>query len=153
MPQQNMTPEQNKQVVHRFVEECWNQGNLNKASEFLADEVRFHDPVFPNLNPGIQNIRNHIEQCRKAFPDLNLTVDDTIAERDEVVLHWRASGTHKGQFLGMQPTQRKVTVDGTSIFRLEGSKIAESHANWNLATMMMQLGVIQVPKEAMSGAM
>jgi steroid delta-isomerase-like uncharacterized protein len=152
MPQQNQTTDLNKQVVQRFVEECWNQGNLNKVSELLADQVRFHDPVFPNLNPGIQNIKNHIEGCRKAFPDLKFTIDDTIAERNEVVIHWRASGTHKGQFLGMQPTQRKVTVDGTSIYRLEGSKIAESHANWNLASMMAQLGVIEVPKEAMSVA-
>jgi len=152
MPQQNQTTDQNKQAVQRFVEECWNQGNLNKASEFLADQVRFHDPVFPNLNSGIQNVKNHIEGCRRAFPDLKFTIEDTIAERNEVVLHWRAHGTHKGPFLGMQPTNRKVTVDGTSIYRLEGSRIAESHANWNLATMMAQLGVIEVPKEVLSGA-
>jgi steroid delta-isomerase-like uncharacterized protein len=152
MPQQTQTTEMNKQVVQRFIEECWNQGNLNKASELLADQVRFHDPVFPNLNPGIQNIKNHIELCRKAFPDLKFTIDDTIAERNEVVLHWSARGTHKGPFLGMQPTNRQVSVDGTSIYRLEGSKISEAHANWNLATMMAQLGVVEVPKEAMSGA-
>ena len=150
MPQQNHNPEQNKQVVQRYVEECWNQGNLNKASEFLTDQVRFHDPVFPGLNPGIQNIKTHIEETRRAFPDLKFTISDTIAERNEVVLHWSARGTHKGPFLGMQPTQRKVTIDGTSIYRLEGSKIVESHANWNLATMMAQLGVVEVPKEAMS---
>jgi steroid delta-isomerase-like uncharacterized protein len=152
MAQQNQNTEQNKQVVQRFVEECWNRGNLNKASEFLADQVRFNDPVFPNLSPGIQNIKNHIEGTRKAFPDLKITIDDTIAERDEVVLHWTARGTHQGQFLGMQPTQRKVTIDGTSIYRLEGAKIAESHANWNLATMMAQLGVVEVPKEVLVAA-
>jgi steroid delta-isomerase-like uncharacterized protein len=148
MPQSSKPHEDNKQVVQRFVEECWNQGNLNKASELLADQVRFHDPVFPNLNPGIQNIKNHIEGCRRAFPDLKFTIDDTIAERNEVVHHWSARGTHKGQFLGMQPTNRKVTVTGTSIYRLENGKIAEGHANWNLASMMQQLGVIELPKEA-----
>jgi steroid delta-isomerase-like uncharacterized protein len=107
-----------------------------------------HDPVFPNMNAGIQNIQNHIETSRKAFPDLKFTVDDTIAERNEVVVHWTAHGTHKGAFLGMPPTNRKVTIDGTSIYRLEGSKIAEAHANWNLATMMAQLGVIEIPREA-----
>ena len=147
MPQQNKSPDENKQIVQRFVEECWNQGNLNKASELLADQVRLHDPVFPGMSPGIQNVKNHIEGCRKAFPDLKFTVDDTISERNEVVVHWTARGTHKGPFLGMQPTNRKVTIDGTSIYRLEGSKIAEAHANWNLATMMAQLGVIEVPKE------
>jgi len=147
MPQQNKSPDENKRIVQMFVEECWNKGNLNKASELLADQVRLHDPVFPGMNPGIQNVKNHIEGCRKAFPDLKFTVDDTISERNEVVVHWTARGTHKGPFLGMQPTNRKVTIDGTSIYRLEGSKIAEGHANWNLATMMAQLGVIEVPKE------
>ena len=140
--------EQNKKTVQRFMEECWNRGNLNVASELLADRVRFHDPVFPNLNAGVQNIKNHIEGCRRAFPDLHFTIDDTIAERDEVVLHWTARGTHSGPFLGMQPTNRKVTVTGTSIYRLEGNKIIEEYANWNLATMMAQLGIVELPKEA-----
>jgi len=150
MPHQSATPEQNKKVVQTFVEECWNKGNLKTASELLTEQVRFHDPVFPNLNSGIQNIKNHIEGCRKAFPDLHFTVDDTIAERDEVVIHWTARGTQKGQFLGIQPTNRKASVNGTSIYRLEGSKIAEEHANWNLTTMLAQLGVVEVPKEVMS---
>jgi steroid delta-isomerase-like uncharacterized protein len=152
MPQQTQTSDQNKKVVQRFVEECWNRGNLDAASELLADRVRFHDPVFPNLNAGIQNIKNHIEGCRRAFPDLKFTIDDTIAERDEVVVHWTARGTHSGPFLGMQPTNRKVTVNGTSIYRLEGTKIAEAYANWNLASMMAQLGVVELPKETLSGA-
>ena len=150
MPQQ--TSDQNKQVVQTFVEECWNRGNLNKVSDLCTDQVRFHDPVFPNLNPGTQNVRNHIEGCRKAFPDIHFTIDDTIAERNEVVIHWTAQGTHKGPFLGMQPTNRKATVNGTSIYRLEGSKIAEGYANWNLATMLAQLGVVELPKETMTGA-
>ncbi len=150
MPQQNQTTEQNKQVVQRFVEECWNQGNFQKASEYLTDQVRFHDPAFPNLNSGVQNVRNHIEGCRKGFPDLRVKIDDTIAERNEVVHHWTVTGTHKGPFLGMQPTQRKVTIEGTSIYRLEGSKIAEAHAHWNVASMMAQLGITTVPQEAVS---
>lgn len=150
MPQQDS--EQNKKIVHKFMEECWNQGNVNKASELLAEQVRMHDPVFPNLTGGIQNLKNHIEGTRRAFPDLRFNIDDTIAERNEVVIHWTATGTHRGPFLGMQPTNRKVTVNGTSIYRLEGGKIAETHANWDLATMMAQLGVVELPKEALSGA-
>ena len=148
MAQQNMSPDANKKVVQRFIEECWNQGNLNKASELLVDQVRFHDPVFPGLNPGIQNIKNHIELCRRAFPDLKFAIDDTIAERDEVVVHWTAAGTQKGAFLGMPATNRKVSLEGTSIYRLKDSKITEEHANWNLATMMAQLGVVEIPMEA-----
>ena len=151
MPQ-NLSPEQNKQVVQKFLEECWNQGNFQKISEYLTDQVRSHDPAFPDLKPGLQNARNHIEGCRQGFPDLKLTINDTIAERDEVVIHWTARGTHKGQFLGMQPTQRKCTVDGTTIYRFEGAKIAEAHGHWNVASLMAQLGVSTVPQEMMSHA-
>ena len=150
MAQQNQTTEQNKQVVQRFIEECWNQGNLNKASEYLTDRCQFHDPAFPQLNAGIQNARNHVEGCRRAIPDVKVTIEDMIAERDEDVLHWKDRGTHKGQFLGMQPTQRQVNIEGTTIHRFEGSKIAEAHTYWNVAAMMAQLGVAEVPKEAMS---
>jgi hypothetical protein len=68
MAQQNMSPDENKKIVQRFMEECWNLGNLNKASELLVDQVRFHDPVFPGLNPGIQNIKNHIEPWLRRHP-------------------------------------------------------------------------------------
>lgn len=152
MPHQNQTPEQNKQLVQRFVQDCWNHGNLQMASEYLTDQVRFYDPAFPNLIAGLQNARNHIAACRTGFPDLKVNIDDTIAERDEVVHHWTVTGTHMGQFLGMQPTQRKVTIEGTTIFRLEGTKIAEAHAHWNVASMMTQLGLTAVPQEAMSNA-
>ena len=123
MPPQNMQPTDNKQIVQRFMDECWNQGNLNTVMELVANDCRYHDPVFPSLTSGAENIKNHIQTCRGGFPDLMFTIDDTIAERDEVVVHWTATGTHKGQFLGMPPTNKKASVTGTSINRIEGSKI------------------------------
>jgi steroid delta-isomerase-like uncharacterized protein len=145
MPSSNKQSENqqvdNKQIVQRLMDECWNQGKLNVVSELLSDNCRFHDPVFPTLTSGAQNMRTHIETCRNAFPDLKFTTDDTIAERNEVVIHWTARGTHKGPFLGMQPTNRQAEVTGTSIYRIDGGKITESWANWNLMSMMEQLGV------------
>jgi steroid delta-isomerase-like uncharacterized protein len=140
-PTPNPTSTDNKKVVQRFMEECWNQGKLNAISELVADNCRIHDPVFPSLTSGAQNLRNHIETCRRAFPDLRFTIDDTIAERDEVVHHWTGTGTHKGDFLGMHPTNRKATVSGTSIYKLQGSKIVEQWSHWNLMSMMEQLGM------------
>jgi steroid delta-isomerase-like uncharacterized protein len=128
------------------MDECWSKGNLNTVMELVADNCRYHDPVFPSLTSGAENIKNHIQTCRNGFPDLMFTIDDTIAERDEVVVHWTATGTHKGQFLGMPPTNKKASVTGTSIFRLEGSKIAEEWANWNLMSMLEQLGLAQAPE-------
>ena len=145
MPSQNKQSDQkqtdNKQLVQRFMDECWNQGKLNVVSELLADNCRFHDPVFPNLTSGAQNMRTHIENCRRSFPDLKFSTDDTIAERNEVVIHWTGRGTHKGEFLGMPPTNRKAEVTGTSIYRIDGGKISETWVNWNLMSMLEQLGL------------
>jgi steroid delta-isomerase-like uncharacterized protein len=140
-PMQNQSPDNNKQIVQRFMEDCWNNGRFDALSELVTDDCRIHDPVFPGLTSGAQNLRNHIESCRRAFPDLRFTIDDTIAERDEVVHQWTGTGTHNGDFLGMPPTNRRATVSGTSIYKLQGPKIVEMWSNWNLMSMMEQLGM------------
>ena len=151
MSAQTTQPTDNRQIVQRFMDECWNQGNLNTVMELVANDCRYHDPVFPSLTSGAENIKNHIQTCRSGFPDMMVTIDDTIAERDEVVVHWTVTGTHKGQFLGMPPTNKNASVTGTSINRIEGSKIAEMWSNWNLMSLMEQLG-IAMAQQAQSNA-
>jgi len=128
------------------MEECWSHGKTEAANQLVADNCRFHDSVFPSLAPGVASIKQHITTCRSGFPDLKFTIDDTIAERNEVVLHWTGRGTHKGQFLGMPPTNKTSTVSGTTIFRIENGKITEQWVDWNLMSLMAQLGLATAPK-------
>jgi steroid delta-isomerase-like uncharacterized protein len=127
--------------------ECWSQGRLESARELVAEECRYHDQAFPTLTSGEKNIERHIDSCRKSFPDLTFTIEDTIAERNEVVLHWVARGTHKATFLGMPPTDRKAEVAGTTIFRIDDRKITEIWSDWNLMTMLQQLGMDKIPEQ------
>jgi steroid delta-isomerase-like uncharacterized protein len=131
------TTENNKEIARRFMEECWNKGDTNAMRELIADKCRYHDPAFP----GVTDVQQHIAACRSAFPDSHFTIEDMIAERNEVVQHWTVRGTHKGPFLGIQPTNRQATVSGTSISKIEGGKIVEHWADWNVMTLMEQLGV------------
>ena len=133
---------ENKKIVRRFMEECWNKGDKDAMRDLIADKCRYHDPAFP----GVENVQQHITACRSAFPDLRFTIEDMIGERNEVVAHWTARGTHKGPFLGMQPTNRSCTVSGTSISRIEGDKVVEHWADWNVMTLMEQLGVTAAPR-------
>jgi steroid delta-isomerase-like uncharacterized protein len=135
----------NKQLVHRFMDECWNLGQFESLREMVADDCRIHDPVFPSLTSGADNLKRHIITCRNGFPDLNFTPDDTIGEGDEVVVHWTARGTHRALFLGLQPTNRSATVSGTSIFRIKNCKIVEQWADWNLLSLLEQLGLAAAP--------
>ena len=150
MTSESKTVESNKQIVHKYIDQCWNKGELNRVSEFMAANCRYHDPVFPHLTSGADNMRQHIESTRRAFPDMKFTIDDTIAERDEVVLHWTITGTHKGEFLGMAPTNKRATVTGTSINKIGGAKIVEAWTSWNLMSLMEQLGVSMGQRETVS---
>jgi len=141
-PRQPAAPD-NTQIVLHFIEECWNADRTDIVAENLGSKARIHDPVFPNLAAGADNMRQHIEACRRGFPDIKFQIDDTISERNEVVIHWTARGTHKGDFLGMHPTNRPAVVTGTSIYRLINGRIVEQWAHWNLMTMMEQLGAQQ----------
>ncbi len=123
------------------MEEGWNKGRLNVVDELMSPRCRFHDPVFPSLKEGAENYKQHMQTCKNGFPDLNFTIEDTIAERNEVVLHWSARGTHRGPFLGMPATNKTGNVSGTSILRIENGKIVEHWSDWNLLTLMEQLGL------------
>ena len=138
--------DQNKEIARRFYDECWNQGKVERLDQYVSRDCRYHDPAFPSLKSGINDLEGHITMCRKAFPDLRFNLDDMIAERDEVVVHWTAHGTQEGQFLGVAPTRKTATVGGTSIYRIKNQKIVEQAADWNLLTLLEQLGAATAPK-------
>jgi steroid delta-isomerase-like uncharacterized protein len=138
--------DQNKQIARHYYDECWSQGKLDRLDQYVSRDCRVHDPVFPNLTSGVESLKEHISMCRKAFPDLRFSIDDTIAERDEVVVHWTGKGTQEGQFLGVPPSRKTASVSGTSIFRIKNNKISEQFVDWNLLTLLEQLGAATVPK-------
>jgi steroid delta-isomerase-like uncharacterized protein len=138
--------DENKTIAKSFMEDCWNRGDLGKLETVVAKDCRYHDPVFPSLTSGLDSLKKHISACRTGFPDLRFTVDDMIAERNEVVIHWTARGTHKGHFLGMSPTNRSAAVSGTDIYKIEGGRIVEQWSDWNLLSLLEQLGLAAVPK-------
>ena len=138
--------DQNKELARRFYEECWNQGKVDRVDQYVSRDCRYHDPVFPNLAPGLDSLKNHIGMCRRAFPDLKFSLDDMIAERDEVVVHWTAHGTHEGLFLGVPATQKIASVSGTSIYRIKNQKTVEQFVDWNALTLLQQLGATMAMK-------
>lgn len=138
--------ENNKAIARKVYEECWNKAVLELVPELFARDCQFHDPVFPSRAPGVESMKRHIQMFRGAFPDLKFAVDDLIAERDEVVVHWTVQGTQQAPFLGLSPTHRKAAVSGTSIYHIKNNKISQEWSDWNLLTLLDQLGVATTPK-------
>jgi steroid delta-isomerase-like uncharacterized protein len=135
--------EQNKALARRTFEEVWNQGKLTVIDEMTTSDAVYNDPNVPGGKfTGPQGVKQFVEIYRNAFPDVHFTIDDQIAEGDKVVTRWTASGTHKGQLMGIAPTNKLATVTGVDIARYLDGKVIEAHTAYDMFGMLQQLGVV-----------
>jgi steroid delta-isomerase-like uncharacterized protein len=143
--------DQNKVAARRMIEEVWNQANLGLIDDLVAPNATFHDPSVPNGKfTGPAGMKQFVQIYRGAFPDVRLTINDQIAEGDKVVTRWTATGTHKGELMGIAPTGKHATTTGVNIERYEGGKVVEGWSNYDMLGLLQQLGV--VPSLATAGA-
>ena len=133
--------ENNKAIVQRFIEEVWNKGNLAVIDELCAANFVDYGPASTDVTRGLDSLKQSVTMYRTAFPDLQLTVEDMVAVGDKVVTRWTARSTHKGDFMGIAPTNKQTTVTGISIDRIAGGKIEETWEAWDRMALMQQLGV------------
>jgi predicted ester cyclase len=133
--------ERNKSVIRRFVEEV-----QNKKDWGVYDEL--NDPEFVNHSapPGIPSDREggkvYLGAFLNAFPDSHFTVDDMIAEGDQVVTKKTFTGTHEAEFAGIPPTGKRVTLQFVDIMRVRDGRIVEHWLSMDQLSLMQQLGVI-----------
>jgi steroid delta-isomerase-like uncharacterized protein len=134
--------DRNKALWRRFYEELWSQGNLEAILELVAEDFFDHHPL-PDAPPGREGLATLVTTWRTAFPDMRETVKDLISEGDKVVGRFTMRGTHSGEFMGVPPTGRSVTMSGIDIVRVAGGKIAEFWYGEHLLELMQQVGAIQ----------
>lgn len=135
-------PTDNKSIVRRMYEEVWNKRNLEAAKELIAPShaVQLFDAADSGVGP--EAYARNVVQFVRAFPDLKFNVVDIVAENEKVVALWNISGTHKGEFRGIAPTGKKVSVDGITISQLADGKIIDSYVSMDMWSLMRQLGAI-----------
>jgi predicted ester cyclase len=138
--------EGNEALAHRFHMDIFQQGNLDAADEILSSNFVWHGAFSPGEDQrGPEPPKQVASAVIAAFPDRRLTHEDTVAEGDKVLIRWSMSATHQGEFVGIAPTGRRVTVTGFDLFRIEGGKIAEMWQEADQLGMMQQLGVVPEP--------
>src|SRR5919202_435092 len=134
--EEQASAEENKALVRREQQELWNHtGNLDAAAELFAAEQA-------------EAARQEAADYRRGFPDVANTIEDLIAEGDKVVARWRSRATHKGEYMGILPTGKEVEVTGTTLYRIEGGKIAEV---WNVEDklgLLRQIGAFAEPEQS-----
>jgi steroid delta-isomerase-like uncharacterized protein len=140
-----VSTEENKAAERRFYAEVWVKHNLDVLDELVAPDVVEHNPLFPGQAPGREGFRQTIETVFSAFPDAQSTIEDLIAEGDTVVVRWTGSGTHRGEFMGIFPTNKQMTSAGIDIIRYKGGRRVETWRQWDALSVMQQLGVVPSP--------
>ena len=136
-----MSAEENKAAVQRFGEEAFNNGDLSSSEELIADDIVDHDPA-PGQAPGREGIEEFVTMMRSAFPDLQTTIDEIIAEGDYVAFRYTIEGTHQGEFMGVAPTGNRVSVTAMEMLRFADGKMVDRWGNTDQLGMLQQLGAI-----------
>lgn len=123
----------------RVFEEMLNGRNLDMIPKLVTEDYVFHGPGGRTLT-GVEQIREMVSGYLTAFPDLRMTIVQMLVEGDRCCTHWRASGTHNGPMGDIEPTGKKIQIDGIIIGRFEGTKIAEEWESFDELAMMKQIG-------------
>lgn len=135
-----MLGEENKALVRLFEEEFWNKGNMAAADELMTPGATI---VLPGMGQvGLNDFKAFAIGFRGAFPDWYSTIDELLAERSRVAERWTGRGTHQGEFQGIAPTGRQVTMPGFVVYRFASGKITEFRGLFDRLALMQQLGAI-----------
>jgi steroid delta-isomerase-like uncharacterized protein len=130
--------EENKDLARRSWEAA---NNPDLIEEIYPPDFVWHEP--DQDIRGYEQAKQFIAMYTTAFPDLNATVEDVIAEGDKVVTRWTIRGTHQGEIEEFgPPTGKQAELQGITIHRIEGGKIVEEWNRYDNLSLLQQLGLV-----------
>lgn len=136
--------EENKALVRRWFEEVWNKGRSEAIEEMFAADGIAHglSDDSEKLMQGPDDFKPFHAAFRGAFPDVDIIVEDLIAEGDKVAARCSVRGKHSGDHLGVAASNAPVEFTGIAIVRIKDGKIVEAWNNFDFLRMNKQIGVI-----------
>ncbi len=139
-----MSIEENKALAGRWLDEVWNKVNLAAVDELCTTNF-----TFSYAAPGVSNDREGYKQTvimlTSGVSDLKITLEDIVAEGDKVVVRWKGTSKHTGEFMEMPPTGKQLAMTGISIIRIEGGKIVKEWGEMDMMGLMQQMGAFPPP--------
>jgi steroid delta-isomerase-like uncharacterized protein len=134
-------------ALNERILQIWNEGNLALVDETYTPEAARYDAGWPHPIRGLDALKSHLQFYRSAFPDIEMTIQETIMEGDKIVWHWTLTGTNTGPMGEAPATGKQVRLSGISIGRIVDGKIAEVGDFYNQASLLLQLGFTLTPPQ------
>jgi steroid delta-isomerase-like uncharacterized protein len=135
-----MSQEENVAAQRRAVEHL-NNGDIDSAVELFAADCVDHDPAV-GQSPGRDGFREFFSALASAFPDAHFEPEYLVADNDNVCVAYRITGTHKGLFQTIAPTNKRIDVRGMQIGRFENAQIVERWGSTDQLGIMQQIGAV-----------
>jgi steroid delta-isomerase-like uncharacterized protein len=126
--------EANKELVRRFYREVINEQKVDAIDELLSEGF-----VHNGEERGREGQKPAVRMFLDAFPDLQNEIELILAEDDLVAAHQRWTGTHKGEFLGVGATGKRVSFESTAVLRIAAGQIAQAWDIVDIAGLMSEL--------------
>ncbi len=127
-----------RELVERLHTELFASGDLATLDRFFAPDVISHDmpPGFPQ---GIEGVRLFFSAFRQGMPDVEVRIDEIVAEGDRAAVATMIEGTHTGPLMGVEPTGRRLSVRGFDMVRVEDGRIVEHRGLTDTVGLLRQL--------------
>jgi steroid delta-isomerase-like uncharacterized protein len=132
--------EANKELVRRFVQEIFTDGNADAVDELAAEDFTPH--TWPSTGDGRGDLKRAIERVSKGLSDAAFEIEDMIAEDDRVAVRLTASARQTGEFMGIPPKGKSYTIGEIHIFRIRDGQVSEHWHQFDSMGMMTQLGAL-----------
>jgi predicted ester cyclase len=143
-------PETTNKATWRRLQDALNSGDEDRRSKAIDEafepDVLIRTPL-PVHSTGPQAIKEVFLTLHRAYPDLHVAVEDLIEEGDKVVGRHTVTGTHRGEYMGVQPTGKPVTYNEIFIARFADGRVGEIWGVVDVLAQMRQIGLLQ-PLEA-----
>jgi steroid delta-isomerase-like uncharacterized protein len=136
--------QENKALTERWFEEVWNKGRAEAIREMVTEDLVVHglSDAKGEAIKGVKEFDRFHSQFVNAFPNIQVEVEDLIAEGDKVAARCTVRAKHTGDALGVAATNTDVDFTGIAIVRISGGKIVEAWNNFDFMKMNRQLGII-----------
>jgi len=136
--------QENKALMERWFEEVWNKGRAEAIREMVTEDLVVHglSDAKGEAIKGVKEFDRFHSQFVNAFPNIQVEVEDLIAEGDKVAARCTVRAKHTGDALGVAATNTDVDFTGIAIVRISGGKIVEAWNNFDFMKMNRQLGII-----------
>lgn len=135
-----------KDIIHRWLNELWDQGDYSVAAELLTEDFQRHSESEGYAAEGPEAYAAIVKSCHDGFPDTRITLLDVIAENDKVFVRWHWTGTHTAEFRGIPATGKEIDVYGEDLIHFRDGKISAIRPLFDPLRLMLQIGAIEQVK-------